>query len=65
MKIKITNIVTVNTWSPIENRLINYQNVEMNNCFEWERLQQLKSGNYLINLIIEGRVAAQQQFKLK
>jgi hypothetical protein len=43
----------------------NYQNVEMNNCFEWERVQQLESGNYLINLIIEGRVSGQQQFKLK
>ena len=42
-----------------------YQNVEMNNCFEWERVQQLESGNYLINLIIEGRVSGQQQFKLK
>ena len=43
----------------------NYQNIEMNNCFEWERLQQLTSGNYLVNLILEGRVSAQAQFKLK
>ena len=43
----------------------NYKNIQMNNCFEWERVQQLESGNYLINLIIEGRVSGQKQFKLK
>ena len=42
-----------------------YKNIEMNNCFEWERVQQLESGTYLINLIIEGRIAAQQQLKLR
>ncbi|MEC7645956.1 MAG: hypothetical protein VX689_00550 [Bacteroidota bacterium] len=42
-----------------------YQNIEMNSCFEWERLKQLTSGNYLVNLILEGRVSAQAQFKLK
>ena len=45
--------------------VFNYQNIEMNNCFEWERVQQLSSGKYLINLIIEGRVSAKQRFKLK
>ena len=43
----------------------NYQNVEIEECFEWERVQQLEKGNYLINLIIEGRVSGQQKFKLK
>ena len=43
----------------------NYKNLEMSNCFEWERVQQLESGEYLINLIIEGRIAAQQQLKLR
>lgn len=42
-----------------------YKNTEINNCFEWERIQQLESGAYLINLIIEGRIAAQQQLKLR
>jgi hypothetical protein len=45
--------------------VFNYHNIEINNCLEWERVQQLESGNYLINLIIEGRVAGQQQFKLR
>jgi hypothetical protein len=45
--------------------VFNYQNIEMNNCFEWERVQQLERGNYLINLIIEGRVAGQKQLKLR
>ena len=42
-----------------------YKNIEMNNCFEWQRVQKLESGAYLINLIIEGRIAAQQQLKLR
>ena len=45
--------------------LFNYQNAEMNHCLEWERLQQLTSGIYLVNLILEGRVSAQTEFKLK
>lgn len=45
--------------------LFNYQNVQMDNCFEWERLQQLTSGNYLVNLVLEGRLSAQTEFKLK
>ena len=43
----------------------NYKNLEMNNCFEWERVQQLEAGEYLINLIIEGRIAAQNKLKLR
>lgn len=45
--------------------VFNYKNIEMYNCFEWERVQQLKSGKYLLNLIIEGRIAGQKNFKLK
>ena len=37
----------------------------MDSCFEWQRMEQLMSGNYLINLIIEGRIAAQKQFELR
>lgn len=43
----------------------NYKNLEINNCFEWERVQQLQSGNYLIKLIIEGRIAAKQELRLR
>ena len=43
----------------------NYENLEMSYCFEWERVHQLESGVYLINLIIEGRFSAQQYLKLK
>ena len=42
-----------------------YKNLEINNCFEWERVQQLQSGNYLIKLIIEGRIAAKQELRLR
>lgn len=42
-----------------------YNNVEMTHCFEWERIHQLEGGNYLLNLIIEGRVAGQREFKLR
>ena len=45
--------------------LFNYQNAEMNHCLEWERLQQLTSGIYSVNLILEGRISAQTEFKLK
>jgi hypothetical protein len=45
--------------------VFNYHNIEMINCFEWQRSQQLESGSYLINLIIEGRVAAQSHLKLR
>ena len=42
-----------------------YQNKEMNDCFEWERVHPLEPGNYLINLIIEGRVAGQKSLNLR
>lgn len=42
-----------------------YNNIEMSHCFEWERTHQLEGGNYLINLIVEGRLAGQREFKLR
>ena len=45
--------------------LFTYHNIEMSNCFEWERVQQLDRGNYLINLIIEGRISGQKEIKLR
>ena len=43
----------------------NYDNIEMTHCFEWERVHILAAGYYLINLIIEERVALQTTLKLK
>jgi len=57
--------VSDSTFNCTNSALFNYQNVEMNNCFEWERVQQLEKGNYLINLIIEGRLASQKNLKLR
>ena len=42
-----------------------YNNIEMTHCFEWERLQVLLPGTYLVNLIIEGSIAAQTTLKLR
>ena len=42
-----------------------YRNIEMNHCFEWERVQVLSPGRYQINLIIEGDIATQKNFKLR
>ena len=42
-----------------------YQNIEMEHCHEWERVNLLEPGYYLINLIIEDRVTAQTTLKLK
>ena len=42
-----------------------YNNIKIENCFEWERVQQLESGNYLMKLIIEGKVSAEKKFELK
>ena len=42
-----------------------YNNIEMDNCFDWERVFQLERGTYLINLIIEGRVLGQTELKLR
>ena len=42
-----------------------YNNIEMESCFEWERIDQLERGTYLLNLIIEGRVLGQTELKLR
>ena len=42
-----------------------YENIEMTHCFEWERVHMLAAGYYLINLIIEDKVALQTTLKLK
>ena len=42
-----------------------YNNIEMTHCFEWERVQVLLPGTYLVNLIIEGSIAAQTTLKLR
>ena len=47
------------------NSTFSYNNIELDTCFEWERVDQLESGNYLIKLIIEGRVAAQKHLRLR
>ena len=43
----------------------NYKNVEMTHCFEWERTHILATGYYIINLIIDEKVALQSMLKLK
>jgi hypothetical protein len=42
-----------------------YNNIEMTHCLEWERVQVLLPGTYLVNLIIEGSIAAQTTLKLR
>ena len=42
-----------------------YENIEMTHCFEWERVHMLAAGYYLINIIIEEKVALQTTLKLK
>ena len=45
--------------------IFDYTNLEMQHCFDWERIHQLESGVYLIKLIIEGRISSQYHLKLK
>ena len=42
-----------------------YNNIKVTHCFEWERVQVLSPGIYLVNLIIEGNISAQTTLKLK
>ena len=42
-----------------------YDNIEMTHCLEWERVQVLLKGTYLINLIVDGKIAAQTNLKLR
>ena len=48
-----------------ESSEFNYENIDMTHCFEWERVHMLGPGYYLINLIIEQKVALQTTLKLK
>ena len=43
----------------------NSNNVASDFCFEWERVEKLESGNYLVKLIIEDRIVIQNNFKLR
>ena len=64
-----TDILTANVSDSIYNFTssaeFEYKNIEMTHCFEWERVQVLSSGEYQVNLIIEGSIAAQVDFKLR
>ena len=43
----------------------NYNNIQLTHCFEWERVNKLESGYYLINLIMEEKILLQTTMKLK
>ena len=62
---EITTAVADSTFNCTSSAEFEYNNVEMNNCFEWERIQVLLPGKYQINLIIEGSIAAQTNLKLR
>jgi len=42
-----------------------YNNVALDFCFEWERVEKLESGNYLVKLIIEDKIVIQNNLKLR
>ena len=42
-----------------------YNNIELNHCMDWERIHQLSSGLYQVNLIFEGNITTQTTFKLR
>tara|TARA_B100000963_G_scaffold167475_1_gene145472 strand:- start:7536 stop:8465 length:930 start_codon:yes stop_codon:yes gene_type:complete len=42
-----------------------YNNNEMEHCFDWQRTQPLTKDTYLVNLILEGRVSKQLKIKLR
>ena len=54
------SIIDVTTFADFE-----YNNVASDFCFEWERVEKLESGNYLVKLIIEDRIVIQNNFKLR
>ena len=64
-----TDILTTNvadsTYNCTSSAEFEYKNIEMTHCFEWERVQVLSPGVYKVNLIIEGSIAAQIDFKLR
>jgi len=61
----IITIVADSNYNCTSSSEFEYRNIEMTHCFEWERLQVLSTGMYQINLIIEGGIAAQTNFKLR
>ena len=61
MSIRISDNQEIHT----DSSEFNYDNIEMIHCFEWERVHMLTSGYYLINLILEDKVALQTTLKLK
>ena len=52
-----TNITTSSSFD--------YNNTEMEHCFDWQRTQPLIKDTYVLNLIIEGRVSKQLKLKLR
>ena len=52
-----TNITTSSSFD--------YNNNEMEHCFDWQRTQPLTKDTYLVNLILEGRVSKQLKIKLR
>ena len=42
-----------------------YKNIEMVHCLEWERINILASGYYLVNIIIEEKILGNIRLKLK
>ena len=61
MSIRISDNQEIHT----DSSEFNYDNIEMIHCFEWERVHMLTAGYYLINLILEDKVALQTTLKLK
>lgn len=45
--------------------VFSYENEEMNHCMEWERVHIMQPGTYRVLLLIEGRIAAETQLKLR
>ena len=61
----LSTLVADSSYSCTSSAEFEYKNIEMTHCFEWERVQVLSPGIYQINLIIEGGIAAQTNFKLR
>ena len=61
----ITTIIADSIYSCTSSAEFEYENIEMTHCFEWERVQVLLPGMYRFSLIIEGRIAAQTNLKLR
>ena len=42
-----------------------YKNIQLAHCLEWERIQILEQGDYIVNIIIESNISGQLNIKLK